>query len=401
MESGLQFVNSLLLFTGSVFIATGLALWMFETGPEEGMKNTRRRLGESWRKLAEAPWGRVPECLTGWLVAKLENLVSAGFRDADRGIAFGGLVFGFLFFFIPLAALVNMLLGGSAFLFLYYLALLAALVFLNFAGETGRLRFLTGLAAVFLGVSLFAVVPIYVLRSFTEVTIHSPGFLKSLLVALFWYVAAYGIGLILDAGLRFRGLNPGRLSSARFAHGFLAALPLAYVLTFLGLQAGQLAVMEQSPAQTWQLALLSIGFTALSLPLTLRIMSGGPGFNTVAGAYGLSLVAAAGLSMALAYGIRFGTTGALGWGGAANLFMGLAPDGGRVYLGADFWVTHLPFLPLLGFLFAVLFGFVAKGAVLFFNKVAGPGASFDQPFLTSALSCGGISVLFFGAALLV
>ncbi len=38
MESGLQFVNSLLLFTGSVFIATGLALWIFETGPEEGLK---------------------------------------------------------------------------------------------------------------------------------------------------------------------------------------------------------------------------------------------------------------------------------------------------------------------------------------------------------------------------
>ncbi len=292
---------------------------------------------------------------------------------------------------------------------MYYLALLAALVFLNFAGETDRLRFLTGLAAVFLGVSLFAVVPIYVLRSFTEVTIHSPGFLISLLVALFWYVAAYGAGLMLDAGLRFRGLDPGRLRSARFAHGFLAALPLAYVLTFLGLQAGQLAAMEPSPAQTWQLALLSIGLTAFSLPLTLQVMGAsvadagsrrGAGL-AVAGAYGLSLLAAAGLSVALAYGIRFGTGGALGWAGAANLLMGLAPDGGRVYLGADFWVTHLPFLPLLGFLFAVLFGTVAKGAVLVFNKVAGPGASFDQPFLISALSCGGISLLFFGAALLV
>ena len=397
MESGLQLIHSLLIFAASIFIATSIALWMFETGPEEGLENMRRRLGESWRTLAAAPWSRIPECLGRWLAARLESLISAGFQDADRSIAFDGIIFGFLFFFIPVAAFVNFLIGGSAFLFLYYLALLAVLVFLNFVGEIGRFRFVAGLAAVFLGLSLFAVIPIYVLKSFTDVTIHSPGILKSLLVALFWYVAAYGAGLMFDTGLRFRGLDPKRLGAARFVHGFLAALPVAYVFTFLGLRAGQLAVMED-PVQTWQLVLLSIGLTAFSLPLTLRVMGGR---LAVAGAHGLSFLAAAGLSLALAYGIRFGTTGALDGAGVANLLIGLTPDGGRVSLGPDFWVTHLPFLPWLGFLFAVVFGAVAKGAILAFNKTAGPGAAFDQPFLASALSCGGISVLFFAASLLV
>ena len=126
-----------------------------------------------------------------WLVKKLENLIRSGFQEADKGIAFGGLVLVLVLVFIPFAATINALIGGSPFLFRYYLLLLAALVILNFAGETGRFRFINALAAAFLGVSLIVVIPFYVLRSFTDVIVHSQGFLKSLLVAFFWYMAAY------------------------------------------------------------------------------------------------------------------------------------------------------------------------------------------------------------------
>ncbi len=417
IPTGLPFVQSFLLFVSGFLIAAGLALWAFETGPEEGLKNMRRKLGEDWQNLSAAPWGAVFRCMSVWLVKKLENLIRAGFQEADKGMAFGGLVFGILLVFIPVAATLNALIGGSPFLFWYYLLLSAVLAILNFAGETGRFRFINALAAAFLGVSLFLVIPFYVLRSFTNLVIHSPGVLKSLLVALFWYVAAYGAGLMFDTALRLGGLNPNRLSWARFVHCFLAMLPVAYVLTFVALWFGQSAVSEQAAPHTWQLVLLSIVLTAFSLPVTLRLMSAGQttgpepepkpkpepdkGNLFVIGAYGASLTVAVGLSLVLAMGIYFGTDRAYSWGGALNLLVGLTADGKRVYLGPDFWVSHLPFVPLLLFLAAAVAGYVCKTTIQVFHAFAGREASLERPFMASALSCGSLAVLVFASAVLI
>ncbi|MEE9318667.1 MAG: hypothetical protein V3U48_10320 [Rhodospirillales bacterium] len=413
IPTGLPFVQSLLFFLSGFLIATGLALWAFETGPEEGLKNVRRKLGEGWQNLSAAPWGTVLPCMSVWLVKKLENLIRSGFQEADKGIAFGGLVLVLVLVFIPFAATINALIGGSPFLFRYYLLLLAALVILNFAGETGRFRFINALAAAFLGVSLLVIIPFYVLRSFTDVVVHSQGFLKSLLVALFWYMAAYGAGLVFDTALRFGGLNPNRLSWARFVHGFLAALPVAYILTFLALWFGQRAVLQQDAAQTWQLVLLSIVLTAFSLPVTLRFMSAGErtgpepkpepdkGNLFVIGAYGAGLAVAVGLSWVLAMGFHFGTDRAYSWGGALNLMVGLTSDGKQVYLGSDFWVSHLPFVPWLLFLAAVVAGYVSKATLQAFHAFAGRGASIERPFLASALSCGTMAAVVFVSAVLI
>lgn len=423
IPTGLPFVQSLLLFASGFLIATGLALWAFETGPEEGLKNMRRKLGENWQNLSAAPWGTVLSCMNVWLLKKLENLIRTGFQEADKGIAFGGLVLVLLLVFIPVAATINALIGGSPFLFWYYLSLLAALAILNFAGETGRFRFMNGLAAAFLGASLFVVIPFYVLRSFTDVVVHSQGFLKSLLVAFFWYMAAYGAGLVFDTALRFGGLNPNRLSWARFVNGFLAALPVAYILTFLALWFGQRAVAEQGASQTWQLVLLSIVLTAFSLPVTLRFMSAGQGTGLesesklepdpepdseldkgtlfVIGIYAAGLAVAVGLSLVLAMGLHLGTDRAYSWGGALNLLVGLAADGKRVYLGPDFWVSHLPIVPWLLFLAAAVAGYVCKTTLRVFHAFAGQSASIERPFLASALSCGSLAVVVFFSAVLI
>ena len=117
------------------------------------------------RNLAGASWLRILGCLTGWLASMLYALIRAGLVEADMRVSFGGIIFSLLFVFLPLAAAVNGLIGGKPFLFWYYLSLLAAMAYLNFAGETGRLRALNGVAAAYLGISLIVVIPIYVLRS--------------------------------------------------------------------------------------------------------------------------------------------------------------------------------------------------------------------------------------------
>ncbi|MAF95544.1 MAG: hypothetical protein CMM60_07305 [Rhodospirillaceae bacterium] len=408
--SGLQFVHSLLVLAGSLLAASGVALWMVETGPGEGLEATRRRWGEGLRNLAGASWLRIPGCLTGWLASRLDALIRAGFAEADMRVAFGGIFFGLLFVFLPLAAALNALIGGSPFLFLYYLSLLAALAYLNFAGEMGRLRVLNGVAAAYLGISLIVVIPIYVLRSFTDVNINdvfTHGVLKSFLIAVFWYVAAYGAGLMFDAVLRHMGRDPIDSASARFVHGFLAALPVAYVLTFLALLAGHLAVFDQTPFRSWQLVLFGTGITALGLSLTLRLMAAtaargekGGGGLALAAAYGGGLILAAGLSLVLGVGAYYGTGQALSWAEAGNLLIGLSADGGRVFLGPDFWLMHLTFLPWLAFVGAVFCGFVVKSVFNGFQFLTGPDTA-KQPFLVLAVSCAACAVLIWGTAVFV
>jgi len=418
MHSGLAFVQSLLTVAGALFAASGLVLWAMETGPESGNVNTRRRLIDAWRNLGVMPWRQVPRRLTGWLVNKLERLIRAGFQDADLGVSFGGIVYALMFGVLPALALLNALIGGSPFLLWYYLSLLAVMVFLNFAGETRRFVALNGLAAAYLGVSLIVVIPIYVLRSFTEISIHnvfSHGVLKSFLVVVFWYMAAYGVGLMFDTAIRAFGRSPGQWPPSRFFHGFLAAVPVAFVLTFLALLAGHLSVFEQDPARSWQLILFATGFTALGLPVILTLMSlsapaaalsGREARNRESGlvlffAYGLGLCVAAGLSLALAYGLHYGTERALSWPQAANILIGLSADGTRLSLSPDFWVSHLPLLPWLAFSFAVFSGFVAKTGVLALQAAAGPGVPSARPFLTGAILCGLLAVMPWAAAWLM
>ncbi|MCH7551225.1 MAG: hypothetical protein IIA35_05945, partial [Proteobacteria bacterium] len=371
--TGLEFVHSLLVLAGSLLAASGVALWMVETGPGEGLGATRRRWGEGLRNLAGASGLRIPGRLTGWLASRLDALIRAGFVEADMRVAFGGIIFGLLFVFLPLAAAVNALIGGSPFLFWYYLSLLAALVFLNFAGETGRLRALNGMAAAYLGISLIVVIPVYVLRSFTDANINdvfTHSVLKSFLVAVFWYMAAYGAGLIFDAVTRYFGWDAKGSVSAKLVYGFLAALPVAYVLVFLALLAGHLSVFEQSPQRNWPLVLFGTGITALSLSLTLRLMAwaaakgqkNGGGLD-LAAAYGGGLILAAGLSLVLGAGANLGEGQALSSAEAWNMLFGLSSDGRRVFLSPDFWLMHLTFLPWLAFVGAVFCGIVVKGVL--------------------------------------
>ncbi|PPR62291.1 MAG: hypothetical protein CFH04_01052 [Alphaproteobacteria bacterium MarineAlpha3_Bin3] len=409
MPNGLEFVHSLLVLAGSLLAASGVALWMGETGPGEGLGATRRRWGEGLRNLAGASWLRIPGCLTGWLASRLYALIRAGLVEADMRVSFGGIIFSLLFVFLPLAAAVNALIGGKPFLFWYYLSLLAALAYLNFAGETGRLRALNGVAAAYLGISLIVVIPIYVLRSFTDATLYdvfAHGVLKSFLVVVFWYVAAYGVGLIFDAVYRYFSWDSKGSVSAKLVYGFLAALPVAYVLVFLALLAGHLAVFEQSPQRSWPLVLFGTGITALSLSLTLRLMAWAAakgekgGGLALAIAYGGGLILAAGLSLVLGVGAHLGEGQAVSWSEAWNTLFGLSSDGRRVFLSPDFWLMHLAFLPWLAFVGAVFCGFVVKSVLNGVQFLTGPDAA-KQPFLVSAVSCAAGAVLFWSTAVFV
>jgi len=402
MSSGLPFVRSLLDLAGALAAMCALGLWMAETMPPSRSQRGRGRLAAAWRDLAGAPWTRVAGCATGWLRERLDGVVRFGFEKADRHVVFSAVILAIMVVSVPLAAAANALMGGSSFLFRYYLSLLVGVVCLFFTGESGRFKVVNGVLAMYLALSFFVVIPIYLVQSFTEVTISNPfpyAMLKSIPIAAFWFIAAYGVALAFDTAVRYADGDPAG-PAARFVHEVLAALPIGYLLVFVALLAGHLAVLDDDPARSWRLVLAGAGFTALSLPLTTRIMAWGARRDgaTLAAAYGLAAVAAAGLTVALAHAAYAGGSDAMTWTGAANVLIGRSADGAAVRLGPTFWLAHLPFVPLLAFVFAVATGFVAKAVATAFQAMAGEGAAVAKPYFSSAVSSGGMAVLLWAAA---
>ena len=136
LPSGLSFVHTLFVFLGACFAAFSLVLWAKESGPDGDSGKRRSRLAEGWQALSSTTWFAIPRRVNGWLVGRLGSWIRFGLEEADRGIAFGGMVFFLLFLVLPGLALINMLIGGSPFLVRYYLLLMAVFAFLNFSGET-------------------------------------------------------------------------------------------------------------------------------------------------------------------------------------------------------------------------------------------------------------------------
>jgi hypothetical protein len=230
---------------------------------------------------------------------------------------------------LPGLALVNMLTGGSAFLVRYYLLLLAVFAFLNFAGEIKWMKFFNTITSAFLGISLFLIIPVYVLRAFAEMSIHNVfthAVLKSPLVAVFWYLAIYGIGIWFDTAVRYCGKNTLTWPPAYFVHGFLAAVPVAFVLTFLALLAGHLAVFDQNPVRSWTLILVSTGGTALSFTIIhgIMVLSGGReiGVLSITRALAIGLIFSTVLSLSVAHGIHFDTKEALTMTASTHVLVG-------------------------------------------------------------------------------
>jgi cytochrome c biogenesis factor len=100
---------------------------------------------------------------------------------------------------LPGLAFLNMLFGGSSYLVKYYLLLLAIFAFLNFAGEIKWMKTFNTLTSVFLGISLFIVIPVYVLYAFTEMSINNV-FSHAVLKSPWW--RCFGIWRLMESAWR-------------------------------------------------------------------------------------------------------------------------------------------------------------------------------------------------------
>ncbi len=395
--SGLGFVAALLKAFGLLGLLAGGAVAFLGAGRDDSFSPFGDWLDRRWRVLDATGWADFPRAMTQGMWSSLGGLLKRCFVEADKSALFGAVFIGLVFVFIPLASAINWAAGGSPFLALYIFSAAAALAVLGFTGETRRLSLVNGALSIFLGVSLLLFVPAYVFRSFAdrllnEVVGHAA--LESFPVAALVFIVAYSAMIVFDALFPNEPRLGSRLSRAA-VHAFLAALPVAFILTFLAQLTGHFAVSHPVPLTSWQLLMssmffVSLAFSATLVPMRAALVSPGPA--VLAASYAATLAAAAGLSWSLLYFAYLATPSELTPAETLNVLAGLSADGGRVYLGPDFWIMHLAFLPFLAFLGAVVLGGLAKAARLPFHRLPGPAAA--KARLSAGLLLAVIGALF-------
>lgn len=397
-----EFLLATLKVAAVAFALLAAVLALLESGARRGAGSTRAWFARLWADVDRTSWVALPRKVTDRFVKQIEGLVQQGFGDADKTSVFNVVFIGLVFMLIPGAALINVLTGGRPFLFYYCLSLAGALVFLNFAGESARFRLANGVAAFYLGVSIVFVIPFYVLYSFTEVTIHnvfSHAVMKSVLVTVFWYTAAYALLLAFEFRVRDRGRDPGASPAAFAIRLGLASIPLAYLLTFLALLVGHLPTMEP-PKRSWPLILSSVVAMSIAFPLEIAILKGtvrkpGPAV-LLAGWVGAAAAAAVAgcvfLYSASAFSAQF-----LRWADVFAILVGMQSAGGRYVLGYDFWLMHLPFLPLAILMGEIGLACLAKAASVVFIRLGKGTFAEEKPFLAGAALAACLAILAWGA----
>ena len=399
--TGLEFVKSLFYVMALMIALGGMVTALQETGIG-GDTVMRRRLGAYMEELKSISWTAIFRRTSAGTVRLIDHALRKYFTEADKSQTFSAFYIGLLFFVLPVAALVNALFGGSPFLIFYYLFLLAALVFMNLAGEVRQFRGVHNVLALVLGLSLLLVIPVYVLRSFTEVVlrdIYAYGVFSSLPVAFIWYVAAYG-------GMRAgETLLPARAAGSP-QNLFLFALPIAFLLVCLSLLAGYMSISVRVPERPWALALAGIVLAAVSIVATralmaagLKVPAGAPPAGRILAAYLASAVLAAILSIGVYFLAFPDLPSPVTLSGAVNVFLGFAPSGDRISLGPEFWVMHLPLLAPAAFIAALCLAFVAKGLLAAIGVLGVKGE--NHPFFMIGTVCGTVSLGFIWLALII
>lgn len=387
--SGLLFTGTVLKAFGYIIVLSGGVTALLGTGePIEG-DGFRRWLIKTWSAFDQASRKNIFAGQTRWLLALVKTFIKKYFVEADKTAPFNALFIGLAFVLIPVAAMINYMVGGSSFLILLILSNVMVLAVLNFTGEVRELSVFNGLAAVYLTFSLLAFVPAYVFYSFTDrilIEVIGHAAIESIPVAALCYIAAYSTMQVIDipAARNFKTVVTA-------AHCFLAALPVTYVLTFVALLTGHFAV-AQDPHISWRMLVSSMFFSSLSLPLTMAVFSR---FRLPTALF-IGLSATAALSMALLYFGYFHSREQMTVFQVADVLAGREPTGGRVYLGPDFWLMHLPFLPLLFIASGIVFGLLAKAVLITLRKVFGNDIIIAKPYQLSGLLTVASGVLLCG-----
>jgi hypothetical protein len=388
--TGLWFVAAGLKAAGFALALAGVMLIAVQVGQRRDPGPLHRWLEEVWRTAKTTGWGALARLVATRLLDATSRVTATVFERADRGPFLDTLFIGLIFIVLPLLAFLNAAVGGRPNLALVFVAVFIVLAVFNFTAECRSLGLLNQAASLFLGFTLYIFVPAYVLRAFADRLLHESighAFFESLLVAPLVFILAYSAMTFVEKDAE----GGSRAGIKLTAHVFLAALPVSFVLVFGALLAGHLAVAESNPARSWPLLVSAMVVAATGFVATRALIAAGlrsPRPGALAWACAAGLVAAAVLSAALMV-VAYGPA-SLDPGAVLNVLAGRSRDGAGPYLGPEFWVTHLPFLPMLAVLGAIGGAWLAKSLAVPLARRPGAPA---RPFTTSGLFCALLAVI--------
>lgn len=184
------------------------------------------------------------------LRTSLSDAVSRTVIAYDKDLVFGAVVPVVLFMVLPFAAFLNMLQGGSPFMITCYAVIVASVfVHLLLAEKSGTnliRAVLSGTAAV----AVLIVLPYYACWSLTSHILKSNPLMAafaSIFIAMILYAANAGVWSLMHTGA-----EQSRYASVhRLIASFLFAIPIGYVIYWLGLLAIEVTGLESERFRGW------------------------------------------------------------------------------------------------------------------------------------------------------
>jgi hypothetical protein len=167
-------------------------------------------------------------------------------------------------------------------------------------------------------------------------------------------------------------------------HTGLAVAPATYVLVFAAMQFGSYAVPDAPFDRSWVLMVAGFLLTAVSFALTRAVLARTTDLSLAVG-YVVTIALSVVLSLLLLFIARDRPHSAAE---AGNLLIGRSQDGSQVMLDADFWVSHLTFLPVVLLISTIGVSVLAKAA----------GRLSTRPLLASGVVCATMGLIVWGLA---
>jgi len=347
--------------------ACGLFMIFLDITAPSDPSRLRRRLGGLLGTIAVTPPRLMPGLVLLAAMRAVDRFVVYWFEQSERNAVTAGAFTLIVFIAVPLAALLNWLRGGSPVLLLILLGCVIVTVVLAILSEMNRWPVLTRILSALLFTVVFLVVPIYAFVSLTGRTLIMPishGALASILLMPLLYVVCHSM-ILLGTGTNAAPVASLDASAPRrLVTLFVAALPFAFVGTFVALLMWHLLEPEAPMPSNWRTLLITAGSGALATAFTGYLVTPRPRAR-------ISLVWALGrlaLCLALAAALAVGIKLLLGWS-----------------FSKPFVLSALPLVSPVLLIALILLALCFKAVLALLQEIPGSAVAAERPYRVTGI----------------
>lgn len=250
-----------------VLTACGLFLIFLDSTAPSDPSGLRRRLAGLWRAVAATSPYDAPGQTVAAVMRAVDRFIVYWFEQSERNVVTAGTFTLIVFIAVPIAALLNWFRGGSPTLLLILVGCLVGTIILAVVSELKLSPMFARILSALLFVAIFLVVPIYVFISLTDRTLMMPighGALASVLLTPLLYIVCHSV-ILLGFGTNAAPVaNQHATMPRRVMTLFLAALPFAFLATFMALLIYHLLEPQAPLPSNWRSLVVTAGCGALS-----------------------------------------------------------------------------------------------------------------------------------------